>query len=730
MVAQNPGLANPEISKIIGERWREESDEHKEQWKRLAEEEKVRHQRQYPDYRYQPRRGGKQAAAAASRGQTPTSAGGEDPGRCPKCGGRYIATPRTPSTPFPFTGGTPTSRGTTPTASGSTSGSMSYHHNQRVVEADHHLRHGSYSEQPQQHQAQHRGGQQHPPPPHYPSSYVYHQQQQHHHYQPRSSSSTLHGISEDYDMESPSSAPGPSKRRRYDSTGGGNEYANSPSYAAVQHQQQQYSYAPQQHQQQQPYPLPHHVRPPPPQQQQHPAVHHRHPSVGGGPSLASPAYAPLNAREGGPLAAPHVSGPRGSIVGMAPPPRPGSVAYPPPPPVSSSRRDATAAAPPGGGGGFDESLRLPPLQTPTTTAQQQQQHLAAPSAGQPGSPASVGTAGTVSLTQSQQRERDLDSQARGVEAMIMSIPYINKIKVLEKIAPPPPLLGGNRGPIIAIEGAVPGLVRQVGQIIERALANSGECKVRVWSGSGGGEEGKREREREKSGESGVQQQQRLGGVGFADCLTTITEWHGRSAEIVKYITSTTAITPAGTAEPEPARRESDVSMASCSSGEEKKSNNANTGGGEATRSKSVSTAASASQQQKGQQQRGLIPVALLADGFRLTISDRFACRVPIADAYAPVDHWQWMATLWRGIVGPDLVVYVRGAEEEEMTRLQAVEMAAGAENVMKVRVVVPPGVGVAGGAAMDTVLVGEKVERRLGFEVVEWVRNGSFKEGV
>lgn len=534
-------------------------------------------------------------------------------------------------------------------------------------------------------------------------------------------------------MESPSSAPGPSKRRRYDSTPG-NDYANSPSYAPVQHQQQQYSYAPQQ-QQQHPYPLPHHVRPPPPQQQQHPAVHHRHPSVGGGPSLASPAYPPLNARDGGPLAPPnaHISVRAGSI-GMAPPPRPGSVAYRPPPPVASARRDATAAAP--SGGGFDESLRLPPLQTPTTTTaqQQQQHHLTAPTAGQPGSPASVGTAGTVSLTQSQQREReqrelDRDSQARGVEAMIMSIPYINKIKVLDKIAPPPPLLGGGRGPIIAVEGAVPGLVRQVGRIVERALASSGECRVRVWSGSGSGSGEEREKEREKGGE-----QQVVGGVGFADCLATIAEWHGRSAEIVKYITTSAA--SAATTETEQVRRESDVSMVSCSSGEEKKSNsnNANTGGGEATRSESVSTAASASQQQQqqkgGQQQRGLVPVALMADGFRLTISDRFACRVPITDAYAPVDHWQWMATLWRGIVGPDLVVYVRGAEEEEMTRLQAVEMAVGAENVMKVRVVVPPGVGVAGGPAMDSVLVGEKVERRLGFEVVEWVRNGNFKGGV
>ncbi|KAM7217160.1 hypothetical protein V8F06_007451 [Rhypophila decipiens] len=113
-VAANPGTANPEISKIIGAQWKNEPEERKAQWKRLADEEKLRHQQQYPGYKYTPRRskstkGGSGADSAVS---TPLSAtfpslgDGErpdGPGRCPKCGGRdiAIATPRTPSTPFP-----------------------------------------------------------------------------------------------------------------------------------------------------------------------------------------------------------------------------------------------------------------------------------------------------------------------------------------------------------------------------------------------------------------------------------------------------------------------------------------------------------------------------------------------------------------------------------------------------------------------------------------------------
>jgi hypothetical protein len=37
IVAQNPGLPNPEISKIAGHLWTKEQDSVKEQWKQLAE---------------------------------------------------------------------------------------------------------------------------------------------------------------------------------------------------------------------------------------------------------------------------------------------------------------------------------------------------------------------------------------------------------------------------------------------------------------------------------------------------------------------------------------------------------------------------------------------------------------------------------------------------------------------------------------------------------------------
>ncbi|KAK0889710.1 slightly ste11-like protein, partial [Friedmanniomyces endolithicus] len=49
------------------------------------------------------------------------------------------------------------------------------------------------------------------------------------------------------------------------------------------------------------------------------------------------------------------------------------------------------------------------------------------------------------------------------------------------------------------------------------------------------------------------------------------------------------------------------------------------------------------------------PVGLIAD-YSLRASNVFACRIPIGphDPYSPSDHWQWTATQWRGVVGPDL----------------------------------------------------------------------------
>lgn len=50
---------NPEVSRELGRRWRALSNEDREHWNQLAEEEKTNHAKKYPGYRYTPRRNGK-----------------------------------------------------------------------------------------------------------------------------------------------------------------------------------------------------------------------------------------------------------------------------------------------------------------------------------------------------------------------------------------------------------------------------------------------------------------------------------------------------------------------------------------------------------------------------------------------------------------------------------------------------------------------------------------------
>lgn len=57
-----------------------------------------------------------------------------------------------------------------------------------------------------------------------------------------------------------------------------------------------------------------------------------------------------------------------------------------------------------------------------------------------------------------------------------------------------------------------------------------------------------------------------------------------------------------------------------------------------------------------------IPLILLRR-YQLHASNTFAHHIPLGPTYTPIDHWQWMATLWRGTVGPDLTVYIRDYDD-------------------------------------------------------------------
>ncbi|MCJ1392452.1 hypothetical protein MMC18_005319 [Xylographa bjoerkii] len=280
---------------------------------------------------------------------------------------------------------------------------------------------------------------------------------------------------------------------------------------------------------------------------------------------------------------------------------------------------------------------------------------------------------------------DASSQAKSVEAMIMSIPPINKIKILAKIAPqlsPPGPASpphATRGVIVAVDGADDEAVNMVVAHLEDIFSKDENHKLRIWNSP--------TLERAEDGEASL-----------ADYLGVITHWHSISTELIKYIT--TVPSPPS---PTPV---SPQTQAPILVGEE------NDNPSEPDKVPPVPTATGAPP----------FPIAIIPR-YQLTLSDLAASTIPIADAYAPVDHWQWMATLWRGIVGPDITIVVRPANgqyeggiangnsspREESRNGGGVEVRLQDARTITL---LCPNVG----------KVQESALRRMGFEVGEYVR--------
>ncbi|KUJ13281.1 uncharacterized protein LY89DRAFT_651404 [Mollisia scopiformis] len=554
VVTQHPGLANPEISKIIGEQWREQAPEIKNDWKRLAEEEKQRHQRQYPGYRYQPRRAGK------TNGLRPASAAtSEDPIRCPKCGGRYISTPGTPLTPF-----TPAFGALRPVPPFTPSQTDQFER----------------PRQPDQMQPARMDTPRHAPP--------FQQQQmlRRGQYGAPQQLQTHREREEEMDLLSPS--PG-QKRRRFNEENNRGYAANSPVYQSPQ----------------------------------------------------------TFARNAPPMSA----GYRQQLPGPGMIVKPGSMGPPPAqysPVVQHPRQQYPQRQ-----SVIDESLRLPPIQT------------------------QIGNGASPAL-RSDPRAESRQSQAKSIEAMVMTIPYVNKIKVLTKISPPlsPPGPGSPaqevRGAVIAVEGGDKELLCEIGSFINEYLSKDPSFAVKVWGTEASPCPFKPTATpttdtamADSSNPLAVPEPAETTDDtdSFVEYLSIISQWHKKSDEISKYITTAPPSPPTDT---------------------------------------DIDTTPAAPRPK-------ILPVALVPNGFSLTTSDTYALRIPINDSYAPVDHWQWMATLWRGIVGPDLTIYVTRVGPDEMNRLGGVEIRSDCGAIV---------VRIAETGKMD-----EKTARRLGFEVVEIVRN-------
>ncbi|EAW10527.1 putative HMG box transcriptional regulator [Aspergillus clavatus NRRL 1] len=527
VVAQNPGLANPDISKIIGEQWRKLPQETKDEWKALAEEEKARHQQQYPEYRYQPRRYGRDGnSRSMSSGISHNPPGSTV---CTRCGGRVMTPPVSPEAPF--------------TPNGSSSGvsthpdvlaARSYQYRARDGDRPvHPIRVASTGEirPPRQRQWEESG------------------------------------------CRSPDS-----KRRRFNS-----QVLLKPNIHRDRSPES-------------PYPI----------------------------SPYTPRSDVTQAR---------------ALLQM-------------PHPSRAARQSREHPS-------HDPSLRLPPLQTSTPVA----------SSMTPITP--------------------FPQEGSSLEAMVMNIPFINKIKLLSKISPPlvPSFRDGcfqRRGVVIAVDGQDPLQVRAVVDYLNRLLQKEGKYNPQVFEGP-----------------DIRPQESQAGQMGDAtvDYLNTISVWH-RISDAISSFVKPASESPGSKLSDNDAAFEVSPKTIIPKTAELKIGSPAQSSENGSDASSSVSST-------------GLSPVPIaLVPRYQLTTADAYACYVPISDSYAPLDHWQWMASLWRACVGPDITVYIRDCEKDELDRFggNPVEVRLQDARTVVVRRVV--------GSQKD---LEEKALKRVGFEIEDFL---------
>lgn len=338
---------------------------------------------------------------------------------------------------------------------------------------------------------------------------------------------------------------------------------------------------------------------------------------------------------------------------MAPPPRPG-------PGYQQHRMSQGHIV-------HDRSLQLPPLQTGV-------------SSGIPGSAKTTGV--------------------QSIEEVIMNMPFEAKLAILRKISPPKALKKSiPRGPLIAIEGDNAGAVNDLAKWLSDTLSKDSELSVRLLDGP------------DVAAKDEIDN-------SMAEYHMLVAQWLGKSKEILTALEYGTSTTPPETAKSTRMGISETTSPAPQIAGTDEVNGNRN-GDEDTTPTKSnpsdpsttkkasltdimdvdktpIITSNTTTKQPKK-------PIAILPL-FSLHASNTFACRIPLTDTYAPNDHWSWNATQWRGVVGPDLTIYLKDGEEGGSKAVQQSE-----EEML---FVVKRGAEGVDGATL----------RRVGFEVGEWAR--------
>lgn len=280
-----------------------------------------------------------------------------------------------------------------------------------------------------------------------------------------------------------------------------------------------------------------------------------------------------------------------------------------------------------------------------------------------------------------------------VEATVMTIPFLNKIKVLAKISPPlTPSFHTTpqaRGPVIAIEGQDPELVQIAVNYLEKLLKKAASYHVRIFEGPTLRKI--RDIDRDSYGQADT----------TAEYLNKISAWHTVSEKVINFVKVAKRPTPTEShsspeADAKPAASLSPNSLV------------------DPTGALTIRFGTPPQSSDSGSETSAppdTVPAALVPR-YQLTTADAFACSTPIHDSYNPLDHWQWMASLWRTCVGPDITVYIRECSREELASVggNPVEIRLQDARTIILRKVT--------GAGRD---LEEKSLKRVGFEIEDFL---------
>lgn len=277
------------------------------------------------------------------------------------------------------------------------------------------------------------------------------------------------------------------------------------------------------------------------------------------------------------------------------------------------------------------------------------------------------------------------------QAYIMDMPWLNKLRTCSRVSPPLKSRPNNlpRGVLIAIEGDDASSVTKVAQFLETKMKREPGNDVSLDRGPAD----------PPSKEEGSKAEGSK--VALADYINLLGEWHARCKQMVTKLLAygenkkkrkeaemaEELVSPRDTSRPPP------LALAAAST--------------DGARNGSSGDVAMAGTEPLLADNRK--PIMLVAN-YLYHATNAWACAIPIEDAYTPSDHWQWMATLWRGIVGPDLTVFVKDVEKSEIECGKSVEVLEGLRTVVVKR------------ERTGKIEWDEGVLRRVAFEVDEWIR--------